>query len=63
MNRFTYRTKVTLLALGAVAGFALGFHHLRHHKRHCRAELEERVTKICAESLRRAQQGSNATQD
>jgi hypothetical protein len=47
---------IALLAIGTVGGFAWGVgSSLRHHRMR-RASFEERVTDICSEAVKRAQE-------
>ncbi len=46
---------IVLLALGSIAGFAGGIASMSCRAHQHRAELEERVTKICSDAIRQAQ--------
>lgn len=55
------KIKMALLGLGALAGFAGGFASLSCHRaRWGHHRLEERVTRICSEAMRRSDVASRA---
>ena len=53
---------IVALAMGTVGGFASGFASLRCHRHHRHAHFKKEVTKICAEAVRQAQSGDEATE-
>ncbi len=50
------RVVMALLGVGAVVGFASGFHSIRHCQRDRRAAFEHHVAAVCVDAARHADQ-------